>query len=430
MSETGVAQETLQNAVCRGSKGMSELEARQILGVTEKSSWKDIAQASTYNAENWAFNIYNAYKLGRDLLHPQNIYKQTSTKRCASGDYEEVRAHTFRVYTLALEKKLGSSRDHTSMNETLWSWMCESWPDEWVDRFAVIFAIDPPNIDNDRKHKDVWGNGRGRCCNFSVSNVWEDLRIRSQIVPWASLVWRRKLTWFVPFVLLIQYSQQLASTLSSHETCFTQAADSMFFMHEGLQQARARIYDVPSAIEILLTGTRVQSVATLGYRGYLTMWRILHLEVLVGEISGLVKLEETRHFVLGDDLERRMAASDTPFTTLYTILHEFFVPLIIDTVIRQIQALMVGRWKDAIRFELISDGYQDQGSSAGFVQMSQDGEADFVGLHTPGDKILYLLESEKNSRTSDAVSCPFIKIEPGSDLRIKYLSGQVFELAH
>ncbi|GKD98930.1 RNA-directed DNA polymerase, eukaryota, reverse transcriptase zinc-binding domain protein [Tanacetum coccineum] len=63
------------------------------------------------------------------------------------------------------------------------------WPGEWVDRFDAIFAIDPPNIDNDRKDKVVWGNGRGRCCNFSVSNVWEDLRIRSQIVPWASLVW-------------------------------------------------------------------------------------------------------------------------------------------------------------------------------------------------------------------------------------------------
>ncbi|GKB43552.1 hypothetical protein Tco_0888494, partial [Tanacetum coccineum] len=38
-------------------------------------------------------------------------------------------------------------------------------------------------------------------------------------------------------------------------------------------------------------------------------------------------------------------------------------------------------------------------SSAGSVQMSQDGEADSVGLRTPG-VILYRLESEKNSRTS------------------------------
>nr|GFD21245.1 mediator of RNA polymerase II transcription subunit 14 [Tanacetum cinerariifolium] len=154
----------------------------------------------------------------------------------------------------------------------------------------------------------------------------------------------------------------------------------------------------------------------LGYRGYLTMWRILHLEVLVGETSGPVKLEETRRFVLGDDLERRMAVYDTLFTTLYTILHEFCVPLIMDIVIRQIQALRIGRWKDAIRFELISDGYQGQGSFASSVQTSQDGKADFVGLHTSGDKILYLLESKNNSRTSNAISCPFIKIEPGSDL--------------
>lgn len=280
-------------------------------------------------------------------------------------------------------------------------------------------------------------------------------------------------------VPLIQYCQQLASTLSSHETCFTQAADSMFFMHEGLQQARAPIYDVPSAIEVLLTGTyerlpkcteavgiqttltekqqkpvlkkldtivrsklletplpeeftevkisdgtvnlyvegEFKVLLTLGYRGHLSMWRILHLEVLVGERTGLVKLEEMRRFVLGDDLERRMAASDTPFSTLYSILHEFCVALIMDTVIRQVQALRVGRWKDAIRFELISDGNSGQSS----IQMSQDGESDSGGLRTPGLKILYWLECEKNNGTSDSGSCPFIKIEPGSDLRIKCL---------
>ncbi|KAK1417868.1 hypothetical protein QVD17_27002 [Tagetes erecta] len=315
-------------------------------------------------------------------------------------------------------------------------------------------------------------------------------------------------------VPLIQYCQQLASTLSSHETCFTQAADSVFFMHEGLQQARAPIYEVPSAIEVLLTGTYqclpkctedvgIQSsltekqqkpvlkkldtrdeigtvpvpnryryrkyryrkhgkvgtgtdtesigtvpvrygigteqvllgkykvlvpnryryrkyryrkhvkvgtdtgtesigtvpvrygtgtvrvsvryfgtkrsslldtivrskllettvpkefsevkiadgtvslcvpgefkvLLTLGYRGHLSMWRILHLEVLVGEKSGLVKLEETRRLILGDDIERRMAACDTPFAILYSILHEFCVALIMDTVMRQVREI-------------------------------------------------------------------------------------------
>lgn len=273
-------------------------------------------------------------------------------------------------------------------------------------------------------------------------------------------------------VPLIQYCQQLSSTLSSHETCFTQAADSMFFMHEGLQQARAPIYDVPSAIEVLLSGTyerlpkcvedvgtlgtlnedqqgpalkkldtlvrsklleaslpkeimeikvsdgvvllRVDGefkiLITLGYRGHLSMWRILHLELLVGEKSGVVKVEESRRHALGDDLERRMAASESPFMLLYTILHELCVALTMDTVIRQVQALRQGRWKDAIRFELISDG-----------TVAQDGETDSAGLRTPGLKIIYWLELDKSNASSEAGASPFLKIEPGPDMQIKCL---------
>ncbi|XP_043816187.1 mediator of RNA polymerase II transcription subunit 14 isoform X3 [Manihot esculenta] len=276
-------------------------------------------------------------------------------------------------------------------------------------------------------------------------------------------------------VPLIQYCQQLQSTLSSHEACFTQTADSLFFLHEGLQQARAPIYDVPSAIEVLLTGsyqrlpkciedvgmqstlteeqqkpalkkldTLVRSkllevtlpkeisevkisdgtallrvngefkvLVTLGYRGHLSMWRILHLELLVGERSGPVKLEELRRHALGDDLERRMAGAENPFMILYSVLHELCISLIMDTVIRQVQVLRQGRWKDAIRFELISDG------SSGSTQLNQDGETDSAGLRTPGLKIVYWLDLDKNSGTSDSGTCPFIKIEPGSDLQIK-----------
>ncbi|GFP99771.1 mediator of RNA polymerase ii transcription subunit 14 [Phtheirospermum japonicum] len=284
-------------------------------------------------------------------------------------------------------------------------------------------------------------------------------------------------------VPLIQYCQQLASTLSSHETCFTQAADSMFFMHEGLQQARAPIYDVPSAIEILLGGTyqrlpkciedvgtqstlnedqqgpalkkletlvrsklleislpkeiteikvydgvvslRVDGefkvLVTLGYRGHLSMWRILHLELLVGERSGPVKLEESRRHVLGDDLERRMAASENPFMILYSILHELCVALIMDTVIRQVQALRQGRWRDAIRFELISDGTSGQGANVVSTHSTQDGEIDSAGLRTPGVKVIYWLDLDKSTGTSDAGAAPFLKVEPGPDLQIKCL---------
>lgn len=266
---------------------------------------------------------------------------------------------------------------------------------------------------------------------------------------------------------LVNYCQQLASTLSSHDTCFTQTADSLFFMHEGLQQARAPIFDVPSATEILLTkgykrlpkcienlgmqttlpddqlkpalkklnillGSKLLEISlpkeisevkvsdgtakirvrgefevylTLGYRGHISMWRILHLKLLVGEKNGPLKLEESRRYALGDDLERRMSIAENPFIILYNILHEICTALVMDTVLRQVKVLRQGRWKDTIRFELISDG----NSTAG--QLVQDSDLDSAGQKTPGLKIFYWLDFEKTPA--------FIKIEPGNDLKIK-----------
>ncbi|ERN01440.1 mediator of RNA polymerase II transcription subunit 14 isoform X2 [Amborella trichopoda] len=276
---------------------------------------------------------------------------------------------------------------------------------------------------------------------------------------------------------LVQYCQQLSGTLSSHDTCFSQAADSLFFSHEGLQQARAPIYDVPSAIEILQTGTykrlpkciedmgllsllsederkeafeklnplmwsrllevvdqkefshvdvsegtarfsvdgefRVQ--LTLGYRGHLSMWRILHLELLVGEKNGPVKLEEMRRHALGEELERRMAAAEKPFVILKSVLHEFCIALVVDTVIRQLKTLQQGRWKDAIRFEVIADGSAGQGVH---TQLPQDGDSDPSSSRTPGIKLMYWLEGDKNMGGSDLGSVPFIKIERGPDQQI------------
>ncbi|GLT74099.1 hypothetical protein SLA2020_459200 [Shorea laevis] len=277
-------------------------------------------------------------------------------------------------------------------------------------------------------------------------------------------------------VPLIQYCQQLGSTVSSHDSCFTQAADSLFFMHDSLQQARAPVYDVPSAVEVLLTGSyprfpkciedvgmqssltedqqkpalrkldmlvrskllevslpkeitevkvsngtallqvdgEFKVLVTLGYRGHLSMWRILHLELLVGEKSGPVKLEQLRRHALGDDLERRMSAAEDPFMILYSVLHELCVALVMDTVLRQVLALRQGRWKDAIRFEVISDG----GSSSS-TSLTQDGESDSAGIRTPGLKLVYWLDFDKNPGAADLGSPPYIKIEPGPDLRIK-----------
>ena len=41
-SKTGVAQEAIQNAVRKAGKAINAQEARQILGVTERTSWEEI----------------------------------------------------------------------------------------------------------------------------------------------------------------------------------------------------------------------------------------------------------------------------------------------------------------------------------------------------------------------------------------------------
>ncbi|TVU06604.1 hypothetical protein EJB05_49828 [Eragrostis curvula] len=283
-------------------------------------------------------------------------------------------------------------------------------------------------------------------------------------------------------VPLVHYCQQLASTLSSHETCFTQTADSLFFMHEGLQQARAPIFDVPFATEVLRTGSyrrlpkcieevgnqntlfqderrstlkklntlvrgklletslpreisevsvtdgianiRVDGefkvLLTLGYRGHFSLWRILHMELLVGEKTGPIKLEETRRYALGDDIERRMANSDDPFSVLYTVLHELCISLVMDTVIRQANVLRQGRWKDAIKSELISDSSASQSASSASVQLGQDGELELAGFKIPGLKLNYWLD-DKNAGSAEFDLSPFIRIEAGKDMMIKCL---------
>ena len=283
-------------------------------------------------------------------------------------------------------------------------------------------------------------------------------------------------------VPLVNYCQQLASTLSSHETCFTQTADSLFFMHDGLQQARAPIFDVPFATEVLRTGSyrrlpkcieeigtqntlfqderrptlkilntlvraklletslpkeisevsvtdgianlcvhgEFKVLLTLGYRGHFSLWRLLHMELLVGDKTGPITLEETRRYALGDDIERRMANTDNPLMILYTVLHELCISLVMDTLIRQANILRQGRWKDAIKSELISDNSAAQVGNNAPVQLGQDGELDQSGFRIPGLKVNYWLDENISGSTEPDVS-PFISIEAGKDMRINCL---------
>ncbi|RWR81516.1 mitochondrial import inner membrane translocase subunit PAM16 like 2 isoform X1 [Cinnamomum micranthum f. kanehirae] len=71
-SKTGVAQETIQNTVRRGSKTMVEQEARQVLGVTESSSWEEILQKYDTlferNAKNGSFYLQSKVHKAKKCL--------------------------------------------------------------------------------------------------------------------------------------------------------------------------------------------------------------------------------------------------------------------------------------------------------------------------------------------------------------------------
>lgn len=285
---------------------------------------------------------------------------------------------------------------------------------------------------------------------------------------------------------LVERCQQVIGTLSHHDTSFTQAADSLYFLHESLQQARAPLYDIPSASEVLLTGrytrlpkciedlggqsfligderestlqkldtmlrSRLLDVAlpmqitsvtvrdgrvifqvhgefeahlTVGYQGNLALWKVLVLKLLVGERSGYTKLNDVQSLALRDDLERRMAGSEDPLKLLYTIMHEFCIALVMDTIFRQIRILRQGRWKDAIRFEAVNDGTSGvQSTVAGQItgqgpRPQADVESELGSSlktqNSRGLRIWYWLDMGK----VDAGLAPSLKIEPGLNQHI------------
>ncbi|XP_059653469.1 mitochondrial import inner membrane translocase subunit PAM16 like 2-like [Cornus florida] len=88
-SKSGVAQETLQNAVRRGSKVMTEQEARQILGVAENTSWEEILQKYDKlferNAKNGSFYLQSKVHRAKECLETVHGGKAQGTDPGTAG---------------------------------------------------------------------------------------------------------------------------------------------------------------------------------------------------------------------------------------------------------------------------------------------------------------------------------------------------------
>ncbi|GLJ40090.1 hypothetical protein SUGI_0820950 [Cryptomeria japonica] len=71
-SKSGVAQETMQNVVRKTSKAMTEQEARQILGVSECTSWEETLQKyeSLFenNAKKGSFYLQSKVQKAKERL--------------------------------------------------------------------------------------------------------------------------------------------------------------------------------------------------------------------------------------------------------------------------------------------------------------------------------------------------------------------------
>ncbi|KAM7273770.1 hypothetical protein ACFE04_028434 [Oxalis oulophora] len=78
-SKSGVAQETVQN-IRRGSKIMAEPEARQVLGLSEKSSWEEVMKRYEHlfeqNAKNGSFYIQSKVHRAKECL--ESIYQKNA----------------------------------------------------------------------------------------------------------------------------------------------------------------------------------------------------------------------------------------------------------------------------------------------------------------------------------------------------------------
>ncbi|KAG6753307.1 hypothetical protein POTOM_043359 [Populus tomentosa] len=76
-SKSGVAHETVQN-IRRGSKMVSEPEARQILGITEHSTWEEILQKYDKlfenNAKNGSFYLQSKVHRAKECL--EEVYQK------------------------------------------------------------------------------------------------------------------------------------------------------------------------------------------------------------------------------------------------------------------------------------------------------------------------------------------------------------------
>ncbi|KAL8151869.1 hypothetical protein V2J09_021677 [Rumex salicifolius] len=93
-SKNGVAQEAMQNTIRRASKAMTEQEARQILGITENSSWEEILKKYDVlfenNAKQGSFYLQSKVHRAKECLEAAKVRELLLKERSSNMNDEIV----------------------------------------------------------------------------------------------------------------------------------------------------------------------------------------------------------------------------------------------------------------------------------------------------------------------------------------------------
>ncbi|XP_071741014.1 uncharacterized protein [Rutidosis leptorrhynchoides] len=64
-----------------------------------------------------------------------------------------------------------------------------SWPIEWMNKFPILHNIRQPSLEINVKDKVLWVCNNMKKVQFSIKQIWEDLREDSPKVDWNHVVW-------------------------------------------------------------------------------------------------------------------------------------------------------------------------------------------------------------------------------------------------
>ena len=63
------------------------------------------------------------------------------------------------------------------------------WPRDWCNRFKDFLNVPVPSLIEDVEDKGIWINRKGKEKDFSVKEVWKNIRHNSFKVIWSRHVW-------------------------------------------------------------------------------------------------------------------------------------------------------------------------------------------------------------------------------------------------